>query len=66
MKYGFILCLLSQLTTAVDDDEVNVPLLDTQNAPLYATLDMSKAKWHIKEHVFVAVKTKIGDMEEKK
>lgn len=60
-----MLCLLSQLTTAVNDDEVDVPLLDTQNAPLFATLDMSKANRRIKEHVFVAVKTKIGELEEK-
>ncbi|CAC5396415.1 unnamed protein product [Mytilus coruscus] len=65
LKYGFMLCLLSQLTTAVNDDEVDVPLLDTQNAPLFATLDMSKANRRIKEHVFAAVKTKIGELEEK-
>ncbi|XP_071127916.1 uncharacterized protein [Mytilus edulis] len=64
LKYGFILCLLSQLTTAVNDDEIDVPLLDTQNAPLFATLDLSKANRRIKAHVFAAVKAQIGDMEE--
>lgn len=65
LKYGFILCLLSQLITAVSDDKVDVPLLDTQNAPLFATLDLSKANRRIKSHVFAAVKAQIGILEEK-
>ncbi|VDH93615.1 Hypothetical predicted protein [Mytilus galloprovincialis] len=49
----------------INDDEVNVPLLDTQNAPLFATLDLSKANRRIKSHVFAAVKAQIGILEEK-
>ncbi|XP_076071902.1 angiopoietin-1-like [Mytilus galloprovincialis] len=65
LKYGLILCLLLQLTTAVNDDDVDVPLLDTQNAPLFATLDMSKANRRIEARVLAAVKAQIGILEEK-
>lgn len=64
LKYGFILCLLSPLTTASSNDEVDVQLLDNQNAPLVATLDLSKANKRVKQYVDEAVITKMKAVKE--
>ncbi|XP_052078433.1 angiopoietin-1-like isoform X1 [Mytilus californianus] len=63
LNYILIFVLLSPMTTGKNDEEVDVPLVDNQNAPLVATLDMSKVNRHVKKYVREAVETKMEDIE---
>lgn len=53
------------MSTAQNDEEVDVPLVDNQNASLVATLDVSKVNRRVKEYVRKAVETKMEDIEGK-
>ncbi|VDI67626.1 Hypothetical predicted protein, partial [Mytilus galloprovincialis] len=61
--YGFTWCVLASTTTLNSNENVEVRLLDNQNAPLVATLDMSKADERIKQFVSDAIETKMQNIE---
>ncbi|XP_071180484.1 microfibril-associated glycoprotein 4-like [Mytilus edulis] len=61
--YGFTLFVLASATTSNSSENVEVRLLDNQNAPLVATLDMSKADERIKQFVSDAIETKMKNIE---
>ncbi|XP_063447243.1 fibrinogen-like protein A [Mytilus trossulus] len=63
--YGFALFCLTSVTTLDTDSDVEVRLLDNQNAPLMATFDMSKANDRLKQFVSDAIETKMIDIENK-
>lgn len=54
----FFLLASNTLTNAVSD-RVDAPLLDNNNAPLVATLDLSNANKHVKEYVSEAMEKKM-------
>ncbi|CAG2196206.1 unnamed protein product [Mytilus edulis] len=62
--HGFLLFVLASTTTSNSSEDVEVRLLDNQNAPLVATLDMSKADERIKKFVSHAIEAKIKSIEE--
>ncbi|CAG2196068.1 Ficolin-1-A,Ryncolin-1,Fibrinogen C domain-containing protein 1,Tenascin-N,Angiopoietin-related protein 7,Ficolin-3,Fibrinogen C domain-containing protein 1-B,Fibrinogen-like protein 1,Ficolin-1,Ficolin-1-B,Tenascin-R,Ryncolin-2,Techylectin-5B,Fibrinogen C domain-containing protein 1-A,Microfibril-associated glycoprotein 4,Fibrinogen-like protein A,Ryncolin-3,Tenascin-X,Ficolin-2,Tenascin,Angiopoietin-related protein 2,Techylectin-5A,Ryncolin-4 [Mytilus edulis] len=62
--YGFSFFVLASTTTSNSSENVEVRLLDNQNAPLVATLDMSKADKRIKQFVSETVETQIKTIEE--
>ncbi|XP_063448849.1 ryncolin-1-like [Mytilus trossulus] len=62
--YGFSFFVLVSMTTSNSTNDVEVRLLDNQNAPLVATLDMSKADQRIKQFVSDAISTKMKTIEE--
>ncbi|CAC5398024.1 unnamed protein product [Mytilus coruscus] len=62
--YGFSLFVLASTTTSNSVGDVEVRLLDNQNAPLMATLDMSKADERVKQFVNNAIETKMKNIEE--
>ncbi|XP_076106895.1 microfibril-associated glycoprotein 4-like isoform X3 [Mytilus galloprovincialis] len=62
--YGFSFFVLASTTTSNSSKEVEVRLLDNQNAPLVATLDMSKADERIKQFVSDAIEEKMKTLEE--
>ncbi|XP_063433810.1 uncharacterized protein LOC134715517 [Mytilus trossulus] len=57
----FFILVSNTLTNAVSD-RVDAPLLDNNNAPLVATLDLSNANKRIKEYVSEAMETKMEDL----
>ncbi|CAG2196205.1 Angiopoietin-related protein 1,Fibrinogen C domain-containing protein 1-A,Fibrinogen C domain-containing protein 1,Fibrinogen C domain-containing protein 1-B,Ficolin-2,Tenascin,Ficolin-1,Microfibril-associated glycoprotein 4,Angiopoietin-related protein 2 [Mytilus edulis] len=61
--YGFTLFVLASATTSNSSENVEVRLLDNQNAPLVATLDMTKADERIKQFVSDAIETKMKNIE---
>ncbi|VDI68647.1 Hypothetical predicted protein [Mytilus galloprovincialis] len=62
--FGFSLFVLASTTTSNSSENVEVRLLDNQNAPLVATLDMSKADERIKQFVSDAIGAKMKNIEE--
>ncbi|XP_071131282.1 uncharacterized protein [Mytilus edulis] len=62
--YGFSLFVLSSTATPNSNGNVDVRLLDNQNAPLVATLDMSKADERVKQFVSDAIEMKMKTIEE--
>lgn len=65
LLYGFALFLLTPVNTLNTDSNVEVRLLDNQNAPLTAIFDMSKANDRLKQFVSDAIETKMTDIEKK-
>ncbi|VDI74480.1 Hypothetical predicted protein [Mytilus galloprovincialis] len=63
--HGFALFWLTSVTTLNTDSNVEVRLLDNQNAPLTAIFDMSKANDRLKQFVSDAIETKMTDIENK-
>ena len=63
--HGFALFWLTSVTTLNTDSNVEVRLLDNQNAPLTALFDMSKANERLKQFVSDAIETKMIDIENK-
>ncbi|VDI62566.1 Hypothetical predicted protein [Mytilus galloprovincialis] len=59
--YGFSCFVLASTTTSNSSKDVEVRLLDNQNAPLVATLDMSKADERIKQFVSDAIEEQIKE-----
>ncbi|OPL32852.1 hypothetical protein AM593_00863, partial [Mytilus galloprovincialis] len=62
--YGFTLVVLASTTTPNSEGGVEVRLLDNQNAPLMATLDMSKADERVKQFVSDAIEAKMKNIEQ--
>ncbi|CAG2215755.1 unnamed protein product [Mytilus edulis] len=62
--YGFTLCVLVLSDTPNSSDDVEVQLLDNQNAPLVATLDMSKANKRVKQFVSDTIEAKMKNIED--
>ncbi|CAG2246235.1 unnamed protein product [Mytilus edulis] len=62
--YGFTLVVLVSTTTPNSEGGVEVRLLDNQNAPLMATLDMSKADERVKQFVNDAIEAKMKNIEQ--
>ncbi|XP_071180357.1 fibroleukin-like [Mytilus edulis] len=62
--YGFTLCVLVSSDTPNSSDDVEVQLLDNQNAPLVATLDMSKANKRVKQFVSDTIEAKMKNIED--
>ncbi|XP_063447271.1 uncharacterized protein LOC134726785 [Mytilus trossulus] len=62
--YVFTLFVLASTTTPNSKGGVEVRLLDNQNAPLMATLDMSKADERVKQFVSDAIEAKMKNIEE--
>ncbi|XP_063448852.1 fibrinogen C domain-containing protein 1-like isoform X2 [Mytilus trossulus] len=62
--YGFILFVLASMTISSSSENVEVRLLDNQNAPLVATLDMTKADERVKQFVSDTIETKMKNIEE--
>ncbi|CAC5397321.1 unnamed protein product [Mytilus coruscus] len=62
--YGLTLFVLASTTTSNSAEDVEVRLLDNQNAPLVATLDMSKANERVKQFVSDAIEAKMKNIEE--
>ncbi|CAC5388334.1 Fibrinogen-like protein A,Ryncolin-4,Ficolin-3,Ficolin-1-B,Ficolin-2,Ryncolin-1,Tenascin-R,Tenascin-X,Tenascin-N,Ryncolin-3,Tenascin,Techylectin-like protein,Fibrinogen C domain-containing protein 1,Ryncolin-2,Angiopoietin-related protein 6,Techylectin-5B,Angiopoietin-related protein 2,Angiopoietin-2,Microfibril-associated glycoprotein 4,Fibrinogen alpha chain,Ficolin-1-A,Ficolin-1,Fibrinogen C domain-containing protein 1-B,Angiopoietin-4 [Mytilus coruscus] len=62
--FGFTLFVLASTTKSNSSKDVEVRLLDNQNAPLDATLDMSKADERIKQFLSDAVEVKMKNIEE--
>ncbi|XP_063448847.1 techylectin-5B-like [Mytilus trossulus] len=62
--FGFSLFVLVSTTISKSSEDVEVRLLDNQNAPLVATLDMSKADERIKQFVSDAIEAKLKSIEE--
>ncbi|XP_071131280.1 uncharacterized protein [Mytilus edulis] len=62
--YGFTLFVLFSTATPNSNENVDVRLLDNQNAPLVATLDMSKADERVKQFVRDAIEAKMQHIEE--
>ncbi|CAC5390192.1 Fibrinogen-like protein A,Ryncolin-4,Angiopoietin-related protein 7,Ficolin-3,Ficolin-1-B,Ficolin-2,Ryncolin-1,Tenascin-R,Fibrinogen-like protein 1,Ficolin-1,Fibrinogen C domain-containing protein 1-A,Tenascin-X,Tenascin-N,Ryncolin-3,Fibrinogen C domain-containing protein 1,Ryncolin-2,Techylectin-5B,Angiopoietin-related protein 2,Microfibril-associated glycoprotein 4,Tenascin,Fibrinogen C domain-containing protein 1-B [Mytilus coruscus] len=61
--YGFAWFWLTSVTTLETESDVEVRLLDKQNASLMATFDMFKAYDRVKQFVGDAIKTKMTDIE---
>ncbi|CAC5387404.1 Fibrinogen-like protein A,Ryncolin-4,Ficolin-3,Ficolin-2,Ryncolin-1,Tenascin-R,Fibrinogen-like protein 1,Angiopoietin-1,Tenascin-X,Fibrinogen C domain-containing protein 1-A,Ficolin-1,Veficolin-1,Ryncolin-3,Fibrinogen C domain-containing protein 1,Ryncolin-2,Angiopoietin-related protein 2,Microfibril-associated glycoprotein 4,Tenascin,Fibrinogen C domain-containing protein 1-B [Mytilus coruscus] len=62
--YGLTLLVLASTATSNSNEDVQVRLLDNQNAPLVATLDMSKANERVKQFVSDAIEAKMKNIEE--
>ncbi|XP_063407290.1 uncharacterized protein LOC134691032 [Mytilus trossulus] len=63
---GFVISVVcgddgSCLTKACNN-KMTAPLLDNQNAPLVAMIDLSKADEHVKEYVNTAIETKMTNL----
>ncbi|CAC5413292.1 Fibrinogen-like protein A,Ryncolin-4,Angiopoietin-related protein 7,Ficolin-1-B,Ficolin-2,Ryncolin-1,Tenascin-R,Fibrinogen-like protein 1,Tenascin-X,Fibrinogen C domain-containing protein 1-A,Tenascin-N,Ryncolin-3,Tenascin,Fibroleukin,Fibrinogen C domain-containing protein 1,Ryncolin-2,Angiopoietin-related protein 6,Techylectin-5B,Angiopoietin-2,Angiopoietin-related protein 2,Microfibril-associated glycoprotein 4,Ficolin-1-A,Ficolin-1,Fibrinogen C domain-containing protein 1-B [Mytilus coruscus] len=61
--YGFALFWLTSVTTVETNSDVEVRLLDNQNAPLMASFDMSKANDRVKQFVSDAIEAKMKGIE---
>ncbi|VDI51584.1 Hypothetical predicted protein [Mytilus galloprovincialis] len=61
--YVLILFVLTSTATSNSAENVEVRLLDNQNAPLVATLDMTKADERIKQFVSDAIEAKMKKLE---
>ncbi|VDI51586.1 Hypothetical predicted protein [Mytilus galloprovincialis] len=62
--FGFSLFVLASTTASNSTEDVEVRLIDHQNAPLVAILDMSKADKRIKQFVRDAIEAKMKTIEE--
>ncbi|XP_063408131.1 complement C1q tumor necrosis factor-related protein 4-like [Mytilus trossulus] len=55
-------CIILQSYGNVGGNKIPSPLLDNQNAPLVAMVDMSNADEHVKQYVNDAIKTKMSQL----